>query len=176
MFMDIRLHYAFLPHDDADAAIAFYSDALGFEVRNEVEALMRTRDPDELTFTSAEVLARVEEHGDCFAAVLELQERLPGGSPVPTGREHGNVAALLAARSHVNLFVYDGAIVPDPHGLITAGHDNQTARTIAFREGDPVRRPELLAFLRAIVADNLAGGLRAIKRRRRATSSPASGI
>ena len=79
---------------------------------------------------------------------------------------HGNVAALLAARSHVNLFVYDGAIVPDPHGLITAGHDNQTARTIAFREGDPVRRPELLAFLRAIVADNRAGGWRAIKRRR----------
>jgi hypothetical protein len=78
----------------------------------------------------------------------------------------GNVAALLAARSHVNLFVYDGAIVPDPHGLITAGHDNQTARTIAFREGDPVRRPELLAFLRAIVADNRAGGWRAIKRRR----------
>ena len=79
---------------------------------------------------------------------------------------HGNVAALLAARSHVNLFVYDGAIVPDPHRLITAGHDNQTARTIAFREGDPVRRPELLAFLRAIVADNRAGGWRAIKRRR----------
>src|SRR4029078_1754106 len=30
---------------------------------DEVEALLRTRDPDELTFTSAEVLARVEEHG-----------------------------------------------------------------------------------------------------------------
>ncbi len=77
----------------------------------------------------------------------------------------GNVAALLAARTHVNLFVYDGAIVPDPDGLITGGHDNTSARTIAFHEGDPVRRPELLAFLRAIVADNRAGGWRAIKRR-----------
>ena len=42
----------------------------------------------------------------------------------------GNVAAFLAARDHVNVFVYDGGLVPDPHGLITAGHDNKTARTI----------------------------------------------
>ena len=37
----------------------------------------------------------------------------------------GNVAAFLAARDHVNVFVYDGGIVPDPHGLITAGHEQQ---------------------------------------------------
>ncbi len=35
--MDIALHYAFLPHDDADAALVFYRDTLGFEVRNDVE-------------------------------------------------------------------------------------------------------------------------------------------
>jgi uncharacterized glyoxalase superfamily protein PhnB len=34
--MDITVHHAFLPHDDADAAIAFYRDTLGFEVRNDV--------------------------------------------------------------------------------------------------------------------------------------------
>ena len=34
--MDIALHYAFLPHDDPDAALAFYRDALGFQVRNDV--------------------------------------------------------------------------------------------------------------------------------------------
>jgi uncharacterized glyoxalase superfamily protein PhnB len=34
--MDIRIHYAFLPHTDADAALAFYRDTLGFEVRNDV--------------------------------------------------------------------------------------------------------------------------------------------
>ena len=34
--MDIALHYAFLPHDDADAALAFYRDTLGFELRNDV--------------------------------------------------------------------------------------------------------------------------------------------
>ncbi len=34
--MDITIHSSFLPHDDADAAIAFYRDTLGFEVRNDV--------------------------------------------------------------------------------------------------------------------------------------------
>jgi uncharacterized glyoxalase superfamily protein PhnB len=34
--MDITIHTAFLPHDDPDAALAFYRDALGFEVRNDV--------------------------------------------------------------------------------------------------------------------------------------------
>ncbi|TQJ05108.1 VOC family protein [Amycolatopsis cihanbeyliensis] len=35
--MDITIHHAFLPHDDPDASLAFYRDALGFEVRNDVE-------------------------------------------------------------------------------------------------------------------------------------------
>jgi len=34
--MDITVHASFLPHDDADAALGFYRDALGFEVRNDV--------------------------------------------------------------------------------------------------------------------------------------------
>ena len=75
----------------------------------------------------------------------------------------GNVCALLATKDHVNLFVYDGAIVPDPHGLVTGGHDNTTARTIAFWEGDPVDEPALLEFLRQIVANNRAGGWRKLK-------------
>src|SRR6266581_2004648 len=50
----------------------------------------------------------------------------------------GNVCALLAAKDHVNLFLYDGAIVPDPEGIITGGHDNKTARTISFYRGDTI--------------------------------------
>ena len=46
----------------------------------------------------------------------------------------GNVAAFLATKDHVNIFVYDGGIVPDPHGLVTSGHDNVTSRCIAFWE------------------------------------------
>jgi hypothetical protein len=75
----------------------------------------------------------------------------------------GNICALLAARDHVNVFLYDGAIVPDPEGIITAGHDNKTARTVSFREGEPINRPALLAMFRAIIANNRAGGWRKVK-------------
>ena len=34
--MDITIHYAFLPQTDPDAALSFYRDTLGFEVRNDV--------------------------------------------------------------------------------------------------------------------------------------------
>ena len=34
--MDITIHSTFLPHTDPDAALAFYRDTLGFEVRNDV--------------------------------------------------------------------------------------------------------------------------------------------
>jgi catechol 2,3-dioxygenase-like lactoylglutathione lyase family enzyme len=34
--MDITIHASFLPQDDPEAALAFYRDALGFEVRNDV--------------------------------------------------------------------------------------------------------------------------------------------
>ena len=35
--MDITIHQAYLPQDDPDAALAFYRDTLGFEVRNDVD-------------------------------------------------------------------------------------------------------------------------------------------
>jgi uncharacterized glyoxalase superfamily protein PhnB len=34
--MDITIHASYLPHDDPEKAIAFYRDALGFEVRKDV--------------------------------------------------------------------------------------------------------------------------------------------
>ncbi len=34
--MDIKILSSFLPQDDPDAAVAFYRDVLGFEVRNDV--------------------------------------------------------------------------------------------------------------------------------------------
>ena len=75
----------------------------------------------------------------------------------------GNVCALLAAKDHVNLFLYDGGIVPDPEGIITAGHDNKTARTISFRQGEAISAPALTAMLRQIIANNRAGGWRRLK-------------
>jgi hypothetical protein len=75
----------------------------------------------------------------------------------------GNVIALLAARDHVNIFTYDGGIVPDPDGIVTGGHDNETGRIIAYREGQAINRPALLAYLRRIIANNRAGGWRRLK-------------
>lgn len=78
----------------------------------------------------------------------------------------GNVCALLATRDHVNVFLYDGAIVPDPEGIITDGHDNSTARQISIYEGDEINEAALSEMLRRIVADNRAGGWRKLKRDR----------
>jgi hypothetical protein len=76
----------------------------------------------------------------------------------------GNICALLAAKDHVNIFLYDGAIVPDPDKIITAGHDNKTARTVAVRRDETINSAALTAMLRHIVANNRAGGWRKLKR------------
>lgn len=76
----------------------------------------------------------------------------------------GNICALLAAMDHVNVFLYDGAIVPDPEGIITGGHNNTTARTVAIREGETVNALALQAMLKQIIANNRAGGWRTLKR------------
>ena len=76
----------------------------------------------------------------------------------------GNVCALLAAKTHVNVFLYDGAIVPDPEKIITGGHDNKTARTVAFHQNEPINKPALKAMFQQIIANNRAGGWRKLKR------------
>src|SRR5690242_15734773 len=75
----------------------------------------------------------------------------------------GNVCALLAAKDHVNVFLYDGAIVPDPEGIITAGHENKTARTVAIRDVAAIDEAALVAMFRQIIANNRAGGWRRLK-------------
>ena len=77
----------------------------------------------------------------------------------------GNICALLATRDHVNVFLYDGAIVPDPEGIITGGHDNLTARTVAIYQGDALNAQALGAMFRQIIANNRAGGWRTLKAR-----------
>jgi hypothetical protein len=75
----------------------------------------------------------------------------------------GNICALLAAKDHVNVFLYDGAIVPDPEGIITGGHDNQTARTVAIGQNEKINTTALGEMFRQIIANNRAGGWRKIK-------------
>ena len=76
----------------------------------------------------------------------------------------GNVCALLAAKDHVNVFLYDGTIVPDPDGIITAGHHNKTARTVAVYRGETINALALTAMFSQIIANNRAGGWRKVKR------------
>ena len=77
----------------------------------------------------------------------------------------GNICAVLAAKTHVNIFLYDGAIVPDPHRIITSGHDNKTARCVAVHQGETLPAEPLAEMFRQIIANNRAGGWRKIKGR-----------
>jgi hypothetical protein len=85
----------------------------------------------------------------------------------------GNICALLAARDHVNIFLYDGAIVPDPEGIITGGHTNTTARTVAVRAGEHLNARALSEMLKQIIANNRAGGWRKVKAARAADARTA---
>jgi hypothetical protein len=76
----------------------------------------------------------------------------------------GNICALLAAKDHVNVFLYDGGIVPDPEGIITGGHRNKTGRTVAVREGEALNARALSTMFKQIIANNRAGGWRKLKR------------
>jgi len=76
----------------------------------------------------------------------------------------GNICALLATKDHINIFLYDGAIVPDPEGVITGGHDNKTARTVAIYQGEIINRRALTTMFKQIIANNRAGGWRKLKR------------
>jgi hypothetical protein len=75
----------------------------------------------------------------------------------------GNVVALLAAKDHITVFLYDGGLAPDPEGVITGGHGNETGRMIAIHEDEPINRRALTAIFRAIIADNRRGGWRKLK-------------
>ena len=79
---------------------------------------------------------------------------------------NGNICALLATKDHVNVFLYDGAIVPDPEGIITGGHDNKTARTVAISRVEEINGPALLAMVHEIIVNNRAGGWRKLKAER----------
>ena len=76
----------------------------------------------------------------------------------------GNICALLATKDHVNIFVYD-PIAPDPTGLINQGQGNATARSIQIYADTRLDETALLALLRAVIANNRAGGWRAVQQR-----------
>ena len=125
---------------EADPRVDAYIDALpGWqqEICREVRELVHEADPD----------------------VVETIKR----TVQPYFVLDGNVCALLAAKDHVNVFLYDGGIVPDPEGIITHGHDNKSARQISIHEGEPINAPALKRIFQEIIANNRAGGWRRLK-------------
>ena len=74
----------------------------------------------------------------------------------------GNICALLGAKDHVNVFIYD-PIAPDPEGIINQGHGNLTARAIQVRQGDVVNERALVNLFKAVIANNRAGGWRNVR-------------
>jgi hypothetical protein len=95
---------------------------------------------------------------DADPAVEETVKR----SVLPYFVLQGNICALLAAKDHVNVFIYDPT-VPDPHGVINQGHGNATARALQVYRGDPVDQPALLEIFKAVIANNRGGGWRRIQ-------------
>ena len=85
--MKITIHYAFLPHVDADASLAFYRDMLGFEVRNDVgygEMRWITVGPPEQPGTSL---------------VLEP----PAADPAVTEPERRTIAEMMAKGTYARI-------------------------------------------------------------------------
>jgi hypothetical protein len=74
----------------------------------------------------------------------------------------GNICALLAAKDHINIFIYD-PIAPDPEGIINQGQGNLTARAIQVRQGEAVNERALLNLFKAVISNNRAGGWRKLK-------------
>lgn len=75
----------------------------------------------------------------------------------------GNVCALLAAKNHVNIFIYD-PIAPDPEGIINQGHENQTARAIQITKDTFPDEGAFTHLIKAVVANNEKGGWRKISK------------
>jgi hypothetical protein len=75
----------------------------------------------------------------------------------------GDVCALLAAKTHVNVFIYDPT-ARDPSGIINQGHRNATAKAIQIHQDDDINEEALLDLLRAVIANNRAGGWRHLPR------------
>ncbi len=74
----------------------------------------------------------------------------------------GNICALMAAKDHVNIFIYDPNVA-DPAHLINQGHSNTTAKSVQIKQGDSINEAALLKMFKEIVARNRAGGWRKLK-------------
>jgi len=74
----------------------------------------------------------------------------------------GNICALLAAKTHVNVFIYDPT-VSDTSGIINQGQHNSTAKSVQISQGQQLNKQALLEMFREVITHNRKGGWRIIK-------------
>jgi hypothetical protein len=77
----------------------------------------------------------------------------------------GNICALLGAKNHLNIFIYD-PIAPDPEGIINQGQGNLTARAIQVRQGETINQHALLNLFKEVIKNNRAGGWRKLSKQK----------
>jgi hypothetical protein len=94
-------------------------------------------------------------------AVPEIEEEIKFTNR-PFFTLHGNVCAFLAAKDHVNIFIYD-PIAPDPSGIINQGQGNATARAIQIYEHDSIDEKAFMELIKAVADNNRNGGWRKLK-------------
>ncbi|NKQ25917.1 VOC family protein [Streptomyces galbus] len=85
--MEFIVQWTFLPHDDPDDALAFYRDALGFEVRADVGSGARRR------------ITVGPPGGDGTAIVLEP----PGATHGVTDEERRTIAEMMAKGTYARI-------------------------------------------------------------------------
>jgi hypothetical protein len=95
-------------------------------------------------------------------AAPEVTEEVRYGNR-PYFLDHGVVCAIQSTKDHLNVFLYEGGLAPDPHRIVTDGFDNLTARQIKLREADTLDEPAFVELIRWIVATNEAGGWRRLR-------------
>ncbi len=90
--MDITIHASFLPHTGADAALAFYRDTLGFEVRQDVEH-------GELRWITV---------GPPDQPQTAIVLTPPGGGPGITEQERTTITEMMAKGTYATLLLASG--------------------------------------------------------------------
>ncbi len=128
---------------------------------------MKKSDTTANSAPSQRITSHIAELGDWRGERLaELRRLILAADPnmteewkwdAPVWSDHGNVVSAAAFKDHVKLNFFQGAALPDPHGLFNAGLDAKTSRAIDLHEHDRLDESALQGLVRAAVAHNAGG-------------------
>ena len=107
MALDLSIHTTFLPHDDAEKALGFYRDLLGFELRNDVG----WQDMRWLTV------------GPAGQPDVNVVLHPPGADPSTTEEERRVIAEMMAKGTYGSLMLATGDLDATFEALQAGGAD-----------------------------------------------------